>query len=528
MARRLAVLTALSLVVVSSGASPASAVFPGQNGKIAFTGLTEENPGVFTPDVYTFNPNGSGFVRLTNRPGNDRGPKWSPDGSKIAFISDRSGTRQVHMMNADGSNVEQLTSGPETGSSAPAWSPDGSRIAFARSVASGNNDIFIANSDGTNAVNVTNNPRDEKSPDWSPRGDEIAFLRSEPQDHIWKLDVGTFQATQLTNDNLDSPPRWSPDAERIVFHRAQSGHYHVFAMDADGGNAAPLVSPSDDETSLTSSTWSPDGRNLAYKRQHCCFIDDLEIIALQTMSSIAVFEPPPPPLYMQDLDWQAVPFEGFPRPKAAPSINVTLVPAYRSCSSPNRQHGPPLDSPSCSPPAPASTSVTTSAPSGSDNANLVGNIKLRAKPGSPGLPEDSDVLVQGTVSDVRCLSGTATCGNPNMVGASDYVGELLAETEVRWTDRLNGISASGGSEAGTVADVSLGFPLTCTNTASTAEGGRCTTSSTSLNAVIPGAVKDGKRTVIEHGHVTVFDGGPDGDVDTEPDAAFLRQGVFVP
>ena len=78
-----------------------------------------------TQDIYTINSNGSDLVRLTDHPGEDYAPAWSPDGSRIVFLSDRNGLDypRPFIMNADGSEASFLSA--RLGSSRPSWSPDG-------------------------------------------------------------------------------------------------------------------------------------------------------------------------------------------------------------------------------------------------------------------------------------------------------------------------------------------------------------------------------------------------------------------
>ena len=221
--------------------------------------------------------------------------------------------------------------------------------------------------------------------------------------------------------------------------------------------------------------------------------------------------------------------DGYVRPKAATSLKASLVPAFNQCATGNRQHGPPLAYPSCNPPVAASTSVTV----GMEEANLAaanseGSISLKVV-GSPGPPDDSDVLVHASVSDVRCQDGVATpCGNTNLAGGPDYIGQLQVDSTVRTTDRFNATGAGGGSEAATGIDIPFRFPFACASTASMDVGGSCAVSNTSMNALIPGSVKDGKRAVWQLSEMTITDGGPDGQIGTTPNTVFMRQGVFVP
>jgi hypothetical protein len=216
------------------------------------------------------------------------------------------------------------------------------------------------------------------------------------------------------------------------------------------------------------------------------------------------------------------------RPKHASPLKVSLVPAFNPCFSPNRMHGPPLEFQSCNPPVQASTAVTVGTPE--NNAapdNSVGSIKLTAQQGLPGPPEDSDILIVGSITDVRCIGSTTACGNANTADGADYTGQLQGTVNVRITDRWNAGSPGGGPESATVVDIPFPMPFTCVNTADPDIGGQCF-SNTSVNAVVPGGVRDGKRGVWELGQVFVSDGGPDGSTSTTPNTLFVTQGIFVP
>ena len=116
------------------------------------------------PEIYTMNVDGTGETRLTNNIAVDEQPNWSPDGTKIAFMSERDGHFEVYKMNADGSAQTRLV-GSSTRDEDPVWSPDGTMIAF-QTLRDGQEEIYTINPDGSNQVNRMNNPAIDAVPDW--------------------------------------------------------------------------------------------------------------------------------------------------------------------------------------------------------------------------------------------------------------------------------------------------------------------------------------------------------------------------
>jgi len=226
---------------------------------------------------------------------------------------------------------------------------------------------------------------------------------------------------------------------------------------------------------------------------------------------------------------------GYPRPKGASPLRVSMVPAYRECTSPNEQHGPPLAYGSCNPPGQESPTLTVGTPDANGfAANSVAFVRFIVNPGHPGTPADeADVGLELSATDVRCAAGGVAC--PGGAG-SDYAGRVLVSTVLRITDRDNDVAAGGGSDPATVSDVPLEIPASCTPTAGTQTGATCAITTT-VDSVLPGAVKEGDRSVWQMGRVELRDAGPNGTgygsgcpstCGDGDEAVFMRQGIFVP
>lgn len=117
-------------------------------------------------EIFTMNPDGSNRQRLTHNPNaDDNAPRWSPDGSKISFYSYRNSQSATYVMNADGSNVQQI---PNIPLAVPAWSPTGNKLMFAaRPDATNNTEIYVVNIDGSDLTRITTTTNLlEDSPDW--------------------------------------------------------------------------------------------------------------------------------------------------------------------------------------------------------------------------------------------------------------------------------------------------------------------------------------------------------------------------
>ncbi|MGQ9682799.1 MAG: LpqB family beta-propeller domain-containing protein [Anaerolineae bacterium] len=212
--------------------------------------------------LWTMRDNGTDPVRLSDGNSEDTQPAWSPDGNRLAFVSNRSGNRDIWIMGADGSHLTNITnSGADEWT--PAWSPDGLYIAFS-SNRDGNWELYTAKADGTQVHRVTWSAAPDYSPSWSPDGGRLAFVSERdgnPEIYVVNRD-GTELVRLTQNQVTDLSPRWSPDGKRIVFASYRDGNMEIYVMAPDGTGAANLSNdPGSDEHGPT---WSPDGRWIAY------------------------------------------------------------------------------------------------------------------------------------------------------------------------------------------------------------------------------------------------------------------------
>ncbi|MGD2073290.1 MAG: DPP IV N-terminal domain-containing protein, partial [Candidatus Thorarchaeota archaeon] len=228
--------------------------------KIAFAVL-EDNW-----DIYAMNTDGSHLTQLTDLPGNEIHPAWSPYGTQIAFVSDMNGNNDIYIMKADGSEIKQLTT-DSASDERPAWSPDGSQIVFI-STRDGSDELYLTDTDvqGSPPTRLTDNQWIDSYPCWSPDGSSLIFVRSvDGNTDIYTLDLATGKEKNLTDDPArDSFPSVSPTGDiAFLSDRENPGFpfYHLYIMKADGSDVVKLT---EDHVMWECPTWSPQGTMVAY------------------------------------------------------------------------------------------------------------------------------------------------------------------------------------------------------------------------------------------------------------------------
>jgi Tol biopolymer transport system component len=233
--------------------------------RIAFT--SDRDGG--SPQIYAMNTDGSDVVRLTVSDGIDMMPAWSPDGQKIAFVSTRPYTLTVEggqvmidagpeiwIMDADGGNPTLVTSGQEDIALYPAWAPGGSRLVYMN--VGDRSEVVVYDLDEELSQSLTADATFSSwSPVWSPDGKQLAFMADQEggNKEIYVIDSGGSNQKNLTNSPAaEADPAWSPDGKKIIFVSDRDGHAQVYVMDADGSNVTRITH---DEYEYARPVWSP-------------------------------------------------------------------------------------------------------------------------------------------------------------------------------------------------------------------------------------------------------------------------------
>jgi Tol biopolymer transport system component len=573
----------LGLLVLATSlliAAPARAAFPGANGKIVFAETVSGNT-----DIYTIPASGFAETRLTTDAGVDSDPAWSPDGTKIVFVSNRSphaGDFEIYKMDANGTNQTRLTNASSIGHDAdPGWSADGTEIVFT-SNRDGNFDLYKVKADNTgSATHLTEtSPGSDTFPAWSPDGTKIAFQRAGGT--ITDICVLTLSGPS-TNCFLNPPsgahdqhPSWSPDGKRIAFETDQNGNEDLYAWNlaTAGTGVEPDTLRAVGGISDEWPAWSPDGQKIAFTLPD---ITNRQIAYITPTNSTANYlTDDSSPNDKAEPDWQPVNTNSYAQPVGASPIRVSLVPAYQICqaSSANTTHRPPLDFPSCTSPQQTSSTATI----GGNSIGFarwvvcpVGTTSAFCLPGGGVMPLP-DIRMTGSIRDVKCINTSFPPGcvagqdyNPNTAtgpytdGGNGTTGATpgcfpsgssssacIAGADLTETAAIPGTTSGGTGQfkgngvqitdlkngapqnlAGTTVARGFPVPMDCLPTVSSTQGSTCGVNTT-VNALVPGAVVAGANAIWRIGEIQLYDSGLNGTRGDADDTLFAVQGLYAP
>ena len=224
--------------------------------------------------IYIMNADGTNPVAVTSdgplpNTSFHRYPTWSPDGTRLAFISDREGARksEIWVININGGGLTKLTTNIQVGSDGagpvfgwdqnPRWSPDGSRIAF-DSTRDGlsQTKLYVMNADGSNQTRLTDNVNDDRFPSWSPDSQRIAFRRS--NGFTAGINIINRDGSNPVHVTIDGgAPVWSPDGLRFVTTQSDPNigfKPALFVLNIDGTNSVKITNNS---FGSSSPAWAP-------------------------------------------------------------------------------------------------------------------------------------------------------------------------------------------------------------------------------------------------------------------------------
>ncbi len=212
-------------------------------------------------EIYLMDYDGLNVRRITGHRSTSLSPAWSPSGDSIAYTSFVNGPPGLYVVElATGRKRPLVTSGSLNIS--PSFSPDGSRIAFARSL-EGNVEIFTAAKDGSDLRRLTHNDAIDTNPAWSPKGGDIAFTSSRAgSPHIYLMDAEGTNVRRLTFEGTyNDGAAWSPEGSLIAYASRRDGRFQIAVTNVATQQTRVLTSGPGEHQSPV---FSPDGRKIAY------------------------------------------------------------------------------------------------------------------------------------------------------------------------------------------------------------------------------------------------------------------------
>lgn len=247
---------------------PTEDEIPAPEGELAKTRIAFLSDKTGDCDVHLVSADGATEKPLTTNSAVDLRPDWSPTGKELAFASNVGGDFDVYVLEV-ATGQQRVLVDTEAEEMGPTWSPDGEEIAFS-STLDGHSEILAMDSSGSGEpVELTDQDAKSVSPDWSPDDEAIAFASNADGDFdIYVMDSDGTDLRNVTTELFEGStahefdPSWSSDGERISFDGRQGGErFDIYVIDPDGSDLQNLTAHSANDRR---SSWSPDDRKIIF------------------------------------------------------------------------------------------------------------------------------------------------------------------------------------------------------------------------------------------------------------------------
>ncbi|MEM9292432.1 MAG: Tol-Pal system beta propeller repeat protein TolB [Acidobacteriota bacterium] len=212
-------------------------------------------------ELFLMDYDGRGQRRITNHTSISLSPDWHPNSETLIYNAYLGGPPSVYSVDlSTGKKTTLVQDGRHNLN--PSFSPDGRRIAFARSL-DGNTEIFVSNADGTNAQRITRSGAIDANPSWSPDGRSIAFTSSRVGNpNIFVMDGDGSNLRRLTFEGqYNDGASWNPDGTQIVYASRRNGHFQIAITDVVTLETQVLTKGTSDKEQPS---FSPDGRRIVF------------------------------------------------------------------------------------------------------------------------------------------------------------------------------------------------------------------------------------------------------------------------
>jgi Tol biopolymer transport system component len=300
-------------VLLIAAPTPAHATFPGKNGRIAFQAQTDA--GI---QIFTVLPDGQGLQQITHVEGDAVTPDWSPDGRQIVFEIDKADPSScgagVAIMNADGSNIVELTTDHTVCDFDPSFTPDGARIIFDRfDPATGVEGFWSMDRNGNDQQRIGPCCID---PNASPNGEKLSYLTPNGGPFgvaLFTSNIDGSNVFQVTPFDFDVAIKqdWAPDGQHIVFSKDGDNHKpgvstNIATIRPDGTGMRFVTHYTGGDVNAFVGSYSPDGHWIVFRLQEHGLFGLFKIhpdgTGLTTILPMSSFRP-------RFIDWGAQPSE---------------------------------------------------------------------------------------------------------------------------------------------------------------------------------------------------------------------------